>query len=102
MARPRELSELTYSTYRPLLCSIEDFRGPLTELSDALDALEGAIATERPTQAKTDAAMEAFRLLPELAAAFERAVAPRHVWTLQRRLARIRGVRKDEFERGRR
>jgi hypothetical protein len=99
MPRARKLGDLSYATYGPALEAMDGLRRKVTALAEALDDIEGAIVSDRPTPEQMARALRAWEQLPGRAMEFEAAVAPARVTTLLRRLARIRGVKAGEFAR---
>lgn len=98
-SKPHELRSVTVSTWEPVQDTLDSIRDPLTGLLLELDALGKAVLLEAPAARDFRRALEAFDRLPELAVEVERALAPKRVETLMRRIARLRGVSAKDFAR---
>lgn len=97
--RPRQLRAVTYSTLGPAFDAMYAAADAVAQLQATIDALEGAVARENPSETDIAKALAAIEELPEDAMAFEEAFSPKRVETVMRRVARLRGVKADEFRR---
>lgn len=93
------MRHVTYSTWSPLYKSIVEMRDRAQALLDAVDGMEAAISHDDPTPEANRRALDAYEQAPTLLLNFERAVHPRNVATLRRRLMRVRGVKWDKWAR---